>query len=323
MRALGFVLGGTSVASLLAWVYGLGTFRGWFLLVSMPGQVLLIVLAVLAVRRKSLAGFRELLLAGTLGGLVGTFGYDLFRLPFVLLGMRVLAPIDSYGLLAAGAAESSAWTGLLGWTYHFANGIGFGIAWVMLAPGRHWRWGVAWAMVLETATVVTPFATLYALRGAGGTNWRAIAIAYAAHVPFGWAVGRAAQDPGAVIGRARAIAGRFAVPGALTGLFAVLVLWQAPWSQTLAVEGAAVADGASALIVDGQFEPEWLRVPIGGCVTFENRDPSTWSIEVDPGSPVALPPGRSIVCFREPGVHRVRTSDRPYAGGFLIVDRTW
>ena len=48
-----------------------------------------------------------------------------------------------------------------------SRGIGFGIAYAMLAPRRHWRWGVAWALLLETATVVTPFAKMKVMPARG------------------------------------------------------------------------------------------------------------------------------------------------------------
>lgn len=317
-RVAVFLLGGTSVASLLAWVYGLGSFRGWFLAVSVPGQVLLAAIALWAVRRDDLEELRVLLLAGFLGGLVGTLGYDLFRVPFVLGGLRVLAPIDSYGVLAAGTAASSQWTGLLGWSYHVTNGIGFGLAYAMLAPRRHWGWGVVWAMVLETATVVSPFATQYALRTDAGFRLVPIAIAYAAHVPFGLAIGFAVQRPQRWADGVRPL-GRFAVPGLVAAVLAGLVLWLQPWSSGLAAEGRAVAAGPSALVVDQRFEPEWLRMAPGDCATFDNRDDVTYDIEAGATTAV-LDPGATEVCFTEPGVHRVRTTDEPYAGGFVIVD---
>lgn len=318
VRVVVFLLGGTSVASLLAWVYGLGAFQVWFLVISVPGQLALAAIALWAVRRDDLAELRVLLVAGLLGGLVGTLGYDLFRVPFVLAGLRVLAPIDSYGVLAAGAFESSQWTGLLGWTYHVTNGIGFGLAYAMLAPRRHWGWGVAWAMVLETATIVTPFATQYALRTDEGFKLLPIAIAYAAHVPYGLAIGVAVQRPERWAEAVRPL-GRAAVPGLLVAVLAGLTLWLQPWSGGVAAEGRALADGASALVIDQRFEPEWLRVTPGECVTFDNRDPDPYEVEVGTTSAV-LDPGTTEVCFPEPGVHRVRTTDEPYAGGFVIVD---
>lgn len=317
-RAVVFLLGGTSVASLLAWVYGLGSFRVWFLAVSLPGQLALAAVALWVARRDDLEELRVLLLAGFLGGLVGTIGYDLFRVPFALAGLRVLAPIDSYGVLAAGADASSQWTGLLGWTYHVTNGIGFGLAYAMLAPRRHWGWGVLWAMVLESATIVSPFATQYALRTDEGLRLVPIAIAYAAHVPYGLAIGFAVQRPGRTAGAVRSF-GRHAVPGLLVAVVAGLVSWLQPWSGGVAAEGRAVADGASAVVIDQRFEPEWLRVAPGECVTFDNRDGVTYEIAAG-GTSAVLAPGITQVCFTEPGVHRVRTTDEPYAGGFVIVD---
>lgn len=317
-RVVVFLLGGTSVASLLAWVYGVGSFRAWFLAVSLPGQLVLAGLALWVARRDDLAELRLLLLAGFLGGLVGTVGYDLARVPFVVAGLRVLAPIDSYGVLAAGTAESSQWTGLLGWTYHVTNGVGFGLAYAMIAPRRHWGWGVAWAMVLETATVVSPFASQYALRTDAGLQLVPIAIAYAAHVPYGLAIGLAVQRPERWADGVRPL-GRTAVPGLLVAVLAGLVLWLQPWSSGVAAAGRALADGASAVVVDQRFEPEWLRVAPGECATFDNRDEATYEIEAGATAAV-LGPGTTEVCFTDPGVHRVRTTDEPYAGGFVIVD---
>ena len=75
---------------------------------------------------------------------MGTIGYDLFRLPFVASGLRVLAPIDSYGVLLLDAHTSSPLSGFAGWVYHFSNGIGFGIAYAAVALGRRrWYWAVA------------------------------------------------------------------------------------------------------------------------------------------------------------------------------------
>ena len=318
LRALVFLLGGTSVASLLAWVFGLGAFHAWFWAVSVPGQVALLAIGVWVARREDLAELRALLVAGLVGGILGTIGYDLFRVPFVLAGLRVLAPIDSYGVLALDAAASSTLTGFTGWSYHFANGIGFGLSYAVIAGrGRHWGWGIGWAMVLETATIVTPFATTYALRGGGGIKWVPITIAYAAHVPYGYALGKAVQRADRVADGVRTV-GRWTVPATLLVLFGGLAVWLAPWSSARPDELGTVT-GPAAVVLDGEFEPEWLRVEVGGCVTLVNLDDATY--QLNHGLPATLPADATTeVCFDEPGVHRVRTSDEPYAGGFVIVD---
>lgn len=59
--------------------------------------------------------------------LLGPIGYDVFRVPFeVLGGLRLLAPIDSDGVLLLDAARRPRPRVWPGWSFHFANGIGFG-----------------------------------------------------------------------------------------------------------------------------------------------------------------------------------------------------
>ncbi|MGH8976421.1 MAG: hypothetical protein ACRD0C_24800 [Acidimicrobiia bacterium] len=142
LRATATLAGGGSVIALLAWVYEVASFQAAFLAVGVPCVAALAGLAVRARRSPALA---DVLVAGAAGGFVGTLGYDLFRLPFVVAGLRVLAPIDSYGMLLLDASESSPWTETTGWGFHVLNGVGFGIAYAALARPRrrHWSWAVA------------------------------------------------------------------------------------------------------------------------------------------------------------------------------------
>jgi hypothetical protein len=272
-------------------VYGLGRFAVWFRLLAAPAVLLLAGIALAASRPASpYRRLRVALVVGTVGGLVGTIGYDLFRVPFVAGGLRLLAPIDSYGVLLLDDLTSSPLSGFAGWAYHFSNGIGFGIAYAAVALGRRWWWGVGWALVLETASVVTPFADSYGLRG----RWGVIAIAYAAHVPYGLAIGWAAQRGDALVAQLAEVSRRSTVY-ALGALLAFLVVWHQPFYG-----GGAVA---ATTVEDGRFTPQWMRVPVGGCVTIRHG------------------PGESEQrCFDDEGVHRVRLGDRPYSGGFVIAD---
>lgn len=311
------VLALLSVAPLLAWAYGLGSFAAWFWALSAPAMVALAAAGVRAARRAPSGRFRSAIVAGTIGGLVGTIGYDLFRAPFAAAGVRAMAPIDSYGVLLLGADGSSAWTGLAGWGYHFANGIGFGIAYALVAFGRKWWWGVAWAMVLETATVLTPFATTYRLRG----HWDLIALAYAAHLCYGYPLGRIVERGGRLTTTALEVTRR-PVAWTLAALSLGLVLWHRPFTPAPDVRtGRAVAPGASALVRGGRFQPEWLRVAPGGCATLLNADEVRYRIDAADGEPALSPGERAAVCFTKPGVSRVRTSAKPFSGGFVIVDR--
>lgn len=286
LRGLVALCGLLNVAALLAWVMGLGAFHVWFLATGVPALAVLVAVAVRIARDPERDPYlRRALVAGTVGGLLGTIGYDLFRIPFIVGGLRLFAPIDSYGVLLLDAGASSQLTGLAGWSYHFTNGIGFGIAYAVVALGRRWPWAVLWGLILESATLVTPFADSYAIAG----KWDLIAIAYAAHLAYGIPLGLVVQRATAWRDLRRPIA----VPSwaQLTALAVGLVAWLQP---TLDVPRAPVTR-----VVDGRFEPEWVRVAPGGCAEVVGADDA---------------------CNDDVGVHRVKLKDEAYSGGFLLVD---
>jgi hypothetical protein len=282
------VCGLLNVASLLAWVFGLGPFHVWFLAVGVPALAALVAIAAWSARRPEQAPrLRRALVAGTLGGLLGTIGYDVFRIPFVVGGLRLFAPIDSYGVLLLDAAASSPLTGFAGWSYHFTNGIGFGIAYAVVALGRRWPWAVLWGLVLETATILTPFADSYAIRG----KWDLIAIAYAAHLAYGIPLGLVVQRAARWTDLRRPAP--VPVWAALAALTIGLLVWLRPTPS--------IPDRPATTVVDGRFRPEWVRVPPGGCAAVRGGDDVC-----DPD--------------RRTGVHRIKLTDEPYSGGFLLVD---
>ena len=311
------LMGLLPVASLLAWVFGLGSFRSWFLGVSAPALVLLVILASWAAKtgRNHISA---IFTAGVFGGLLGTLGYDLFRIPFVIAGARLFSPIDSYGILILGAQESSAWTGFTGWAYHFSNGIGFGIFYAAVALGRRWWWGLAWAMVLETATILTPFAEIYGLAG----RWGLIAVAYAAHIFYGLPLGLIVEKGREFARWTDEISKRAAV-FALLALLVALLLWHRPPLEPLSQrEGRSLAAGPSSVVRSGRMVPEWIRVPVEGCATLRNDDRQTYTAELAEGAPRLRPGEETRLCFSEPGTHRLKLSDEPYSGGFVIVDHS-
>lgn len=315
LRALCAVLGLCPVAALLAWVFGLGPFAAWFWALSAPAILALCAIGLFVSRGTRHARLRTALVAGTAGGLLGTLGYDVFRLPFAAFGTRVFAPIDSYGVLLLGAPSSSPRTSIAGWAFHFSNGVGFGIAYACVALGARWWWGVAWGLTLETATIVTPFAGTYALRGAG-----IITIAYAAHLAYGAPLGVLVQHGGATATKLAEIGPR-ATTWLLVGTALALVAWLRPFSTPSAVRaGEAVAPGPSAVVRGGRFQPEWLRVAPGGCVTLRNDDAAAYAIEAANGRPAIVPGATRAACFARAGIHRVRLGGAAYSGGFVIVD---
>lgn len=308
------VLGGTSVASLLAWVYGITSFHLAFLAVTLPGTVLLIATAILGSR-----DVRNVMAIGAIGGLVGTLLYDVVRIPFVVIGrLLVLSPIESYGVLASGADHSSPATDFVGWTYHFSNGIGFGVAYAAVALRRHWGWAVAYSMVLETATIVSPFADAYQLHG----KYLIIAIAYGAHVPFGLALGAACQHPERTLAQLSAF-GRRTAPVLVGVCVVVLALWLGPWRNDAAIDRAtALDDRPSMAFIDGALEPEFVVTDGDGCAIVGNLDDEAHVFHLRDEPDVVVEPGaKHEVCVAS-GVHRVHMADNSFGGSFLIFDES-
>ncbi|MGI8608056.1 MAG: hypothetical protein ACR2MY_02325 [Candidatus Dormibacteria bacterium] len=252
--------------------------------------------------------------AGATGGLLATIAYDIVRLPFLAEGYRLFAPIDTYGILMTGASTSSPFTELLGWSYNFMNGIGFGIAFGMIALGRKWLWAIPFALALETTTIVTPYADVYGLRG----KLDVIAIAYGAHLFFGAALGLVVERAG----RWRDI--RDSPIPAWWGLAAtalVLIVANHPWTlASYLAPASALTPRPASVVHDGVFQPDWMRVPVGGCVLLDNRDAHPYRLNAPPQAPTLAAGSQQRYCFHKVGVSRVVLNGVPYSGGWVLVD---
>jgi hypothetical protein len=221
-----------------------------------------------------------------------------------------------YGVLILGADSSGPWTGLTGWMFHFANGIGFGITYAVIAAGRRWQWALLWGLAIETLAVALPFAGLYVLRGPV-----LLAIAYGGHLAYGAVLGKLAAHPERTASQLSEVSAH-TLAYALLVVLVALVAWQRPFLTPASVRDGKQGDsGASAVVRDGRFQPEWMRVSSHGCVTLRNDDPASYVLADAVGAP-RLEPGRTArACFATAAaVMRVRLSPEPYSGGFVIVD---
>jgi hypothetical protein len=102
------------------------------------------------------SALHTLLWVGLVAGFLATSAYDLSR--FFLIEVTGIAfwPFDIFnvfGQALVGAGYSGPWVRLAGLLYHFANGIGFALAYTIVA-GRRGVWtGILWALVLELLMV--------------------------------------------------------------------------------------------------------------------------------------------------------------------------
>jgi hypothetical protein len=206
---------------------------------------------------------------------------------------------------------------LAGWLFHTTNGVGFGIAFAMVAAGRGRRTvvaAVAWALALETVAVLSPFADRYNLHG----QYRVIAIAYAAHIPYGLAIGWATRDPVAFNLRLDEVT-KHAATVALAATVVGLLVWQRPWSVPKSIrDGERVAAGPSAVIREGDLSPHWLHIAEGGCATLRNDDDVDHRIGA---TQLLVPAGATArLCPAGVGIRRPFVDGDNSSGGFLILD---
>lgn len=302
-----------SGGALLAKVYGLASMQAVTLGIFVPCALALVGVWAWGHR----GGPREVadaLAIGALGGLLGTFGYDLIRVPFLLAGLRVFAPIEAYGVWVADAAQSSVWTAILGWGYHFSNGITFGVMYALVARGRHWGWGVAWAMLLETIALVSPFASIFNLSG----NPVAIGIAYLGHVAYGVPLGLLVQRWDATREWLLSVPAGLKV-GAVA--FGVLALCAPSLRGDIRARDARRIE--TTFRVEGQhLNPDWVRVGVGEETSMVNPSDTEVYLDIVSAQSFALGAGeRTTFVPDSSGIFpvRIRTEGRTRSS-FLIVE---
>jgi hypothetical protein len=204
-RVVVFALAATSIACLLTEFYRVCPMRRFASFIFFPATGLLFVFAA----ADRCLGDRRLwraVMIGASAGLLAAIVYDLFRLPFVFareLGIESVVPTLSlfkvfprFGAMILGQPlEQPAYSlaaRLIGWAYHFSNGLTFGVMYLaMIGDGarRHWGWAVAMAAGLELAMLLTPYPTVLGIHITGTF----VAVTLAVHLIFGVAMGRATQ----------------------------------------------------------------------------------------------------------------------------------
>jgi hypothetical protein len=200
-----FILAAASIWCLLAEFYGICSMRFFTIWILIPATALLIAVAMV----DYIAGKRDLarsVLRGGVAGLIAAAAYDMFRLPFVFSrawGLERFVPqmnlfkvFPRFGAMILGQpieqAVYSTAAQVIGWAYHFSNGITFGIMYLAIigdAGRRSWAWAVLLAAGIELAMLTTPYAKFFSIPLTGTF----VAVTLAAHVIFGIALGLCAR----------------------------------------------------------------------------------------------------------------------------------
>lgn len=158
--------------------------------VFLPGLVALVGLSVVT-RREQQELFLARLRWGAVAGFAGTLAYDVLRWAVESSGLAstnsfLALPVFGMGLTGADVGSTTALAA--GWVFHFANGVGFAIAYFFLAAGRRPLWGVLYALVLE-AFMVTLYPGWLAITP--GTEFLSVSVT--AHVAYGAVLGFAGR----------------------------------------------------------------------------------------------------------------------------------
>jgi hypothetical protein len=134
-------------------------------------------------RRRALAGLRI--------GVLATVAYDVVRYGIVAVFSLSfepfhVIPIFGHLFIGANAPESLAW--IVGFAYHLSNGIGFGIAYVLLFRRPHPVTGMLWGLGLELA-----MATLYPAWLRITAMQEFLTVSMIGHVTYGFVLGMLAR----------------------------------------------------------------------------------------------------------------------------------
>jgi hypothetical protein len=194
-----FLLASTSIACLLGEMYRLWPMRLFTLAVFVPACCVLAVIALYDSWRGD-GRLCRMVLIGATAGFVAAVSYDIFRLPFVfskqwgLAGVVPPLPLfkvfPQFGAMILGQADASSLAAnVIGWLYHFSNGVTFGVMYAAMVNGQ-WRrlWWVAivFAVGLELAMLLTPYPATFGIR----ITAVFVAVTLAAHAIFGVTMGR-------------------------------------------------------------------------------------------------------------------------------------
>ncbi|HEX4797205.1 MAG TPA: hypothetical protein VH370_25655 [Humisphaera sp.] len=204
-RAVVFVLSAASIWCLLAEFYHLCSMQTFTIYILIPATVLLIAMAFHDLFKGDGQLWRAVVI-GTIGGFLAACAYDAFRMPFVIAAIDRTGPawlrlplfkvFPRFGAMILGQTFTPQETDsqftllahVIGWIYHFSNGMTFGVMYMALigdARRRSWLWAILLAAGLELAMLFTPYTGFFGI----GMTARFVIVTLSAHTIFGVALG--------------------------------------------------------------------------------------------------------------------------------------
>jgi hypothetical protein len=174
-----FVLGSTSIGSLLLYFYGVTSMGAGTRFLLLPATVLLVVFLLAVVRRD--AELADRVVAGIWAGALATLFYDLVRVPIAASGVPVFKAISYFGTVILDQARPTLASEVTGWAYHLSNGVGFGLMYAMVVKRPRLWTALVWGVSLEAAMLSTPYAEVFGYR----MTPKFLAITIGSHLVYG------------------------------------------------------------------------------------------------------------------------------------------
>jgi hypothetical protein len=204
-RLIVFLLSAASIWCLLADFYHLCNMQSFTAWVLVPATILLIAMAINDRFRGNHQLWRAVVI-GAVGGFIAACAYDIFRLPWVIgavdhvgpmwLRMQLYKVFPRFGAMILGQpftpqtpdSQFTLAAHVLGWIYHFSNGVTFGVMYMAMigdATRRSWLWAIVLAVGLELAMLFTPYTAFFGI----GLTALFVVVTLTAHLIFGVALG--------------------------------------------------------------------------------------------------------------------------------------
>ena len=204
-RFIVFVLSAASIWCLLAEFYHLCSMRQFTFFALIPATIVLILMAIL----DRVAGDGRMwraVVIGSIGGFLAACAYDTFRIPFVVAAVDHIGPdwlrlplfkvFPRFGAMILNQpfdnnttdTQFPLLTHVIGWIYHFSNGMTFGVmllAIVGTVGKRVMLAAIGLAVGLELAMLFTPYTGYFGI----GLTTKFVVATLVAHLIFGIALG--------------------------------------------------------------------------------------------------------------------------------------
>lgn len=175
-----WVAAATSISSLLFYMAGLLPLRTAGLLLLIPGAAVLTLVWTTAAR-SGRTDLTKRLAWGCWAGLLGTFLYDVVRVPVVMSGVPVFKAISYFGTVFTQVPSPTLLSEIVGWSYHLSNGIGFALMYFLWVRKPRWWTAVIWGLVLEGVMLLTPYAEVFGYK----LSQQFLTITIGSHVVYG------------------------------------------------------------------------------------------------------------------------------------------